>query len=125
MLSAISQPEFTGQLVTGLASLAALVVAGVTLFRRNPPVDATFATKAELEKVRQEIATERLDHKGEIASLRAKIDDDFKDLSEKLTEQFTELNTSSERRSAELHKRITQLATGLARVDERTTHPAH
>ncbi len=125
MLSEISQPAFIGQLVMGLTSLAALSVAIVTLFRRVPAIDATFATKAELEKVRQEMATERQDHKSEVASLRTKIDDDFKTLSEKLTEQFTELNTSSERRSAELHKRITQLATGLARVDERTIHPPH
>ena len=95
------------------AAIASLVLLGKKLFIRKPPFEAEFVTKEEFRTFREGVERD-------LNGLRDKIDARFLNLGEKMEEMKTELLIAGERRGSSLHRRINELAAGLARVDERT-----
>jgi len=115
MFSQIPSPP-AGAIETWLISAAAVVAMialGKKLFVRKPPIEAEFVSKAEFRIFRENVQRE-------VNSLRDKIDARFLNLGEKIEEMKTELLTAGERRGSSIHRRINELESGLARVDERT-----
>jgi hypothetical protein len=115
MLSQLPSPP-VGAIESWLISAAAVVAMialGKKLFVRKPPIEAEFVSKAEFRLFRESVERE-------LNGLREKIDARFLCLGEKIEEMKSELLTAGERRGSSLHRRINELETGLARVDERT-----
>jgi hypothetical protein len=115
MFSQIPTPP-SGSIESWLISAAAvgsLILLGMKLFVRKPPIEAEFVTKAEFRAVRESVERE-------ISGLRDKIDARFLNLGEKIDEMKSELLIAGERRDVSIHRRINELEAGLARVDERT-----
>jgi hypothetical protein len=106
----------TGSIESWLISAAAvgsLILLGMKLFVRKPPIEAEFVSKTEFRAFRDGVERE-------ISSLRDKIDARFLNLGEKIDEMKSELLIAGERRDVSIHLRINELEAGLARVDERT-----
>jgi hypothetical protein len=95
------------------AAVVAMIALGKKLFLRKPPIEAEFVSKAEFRIFRENVARE-------LNGLRDKIDARFLSLGEKMEEMKSELLTAGERRGSSIHRRINELESGLARVDERT-----
>jgi len=95
------------------AAVIAMIALGKKLFVRKPPIEAEFVSKAEFRLFRENVERD-------INSLRDKIDARFLSLGEKMEEMKSELLTAGERRAGSIHRRINELESGLARVDERT-----
>jgi len=95
------------------AAVVSLIVLAMKLFVRKPPIEAEFVSKAEFRTFRESVERE-------LNGLRDKIDARFLVLTEKMDEMKTELLVAGERRSGSIHRRINELESGLARVDERT-----
>ena len=95
------------------AAVVSLVVLGMKLFVRKPPIEAEFVSKAEFRLFRESVERE-------LNGLRDKIDARFLNLGEKIEDMKSELLIAGERRGSSLHRRINELEAGLARVDERT-----
>jgi len=115
MFSQIPTPT-PGSLESWLISAAAavsLALLAKKLFIRKPPIEAEFVTKAEFRAFRENVQRE-------LDGLRDKIDARFTRLGEQIDELKTELLTAGERRAGGLHRRLSELEAGLARVDERT-----
>ncbi len=115
MISQIPTPP-SGSIESWLISAAAvgsLILLGMKLFVRKPPIEAEFVTKVEFRAVREGVERE-------INGLRDKIDARFLNLGEKIDEMKSELLIAGERRDVSIHRRINELEAGLARVDERT-----
>lgn len=88
-----------------LAGIASMVVLGRQLFpRRTPP--ETLVSRAEFH--------------ADLTALRDRIDARFLSVVEKMDLVKADLISAAEQRSGALHKRINELESGLARVDERT-----
>jgi len=90
-----------------------MIALGKKLFVRKPPIEAEFVSKAEFRIFRENVARE-------LKVLRDKIDARFFSLGEKMEEMKSELLTAGERRGGSIHRRINELESGLARVEERT-----
>src|SRR5882762_8406660 len=115
MLSQIPTPP-AGAIETWLlcaAAVTSLVVLAMKLFVRKPPIEAEFVSKAEFRTFRESVERE-------LNGLRDKIDARFLTLGEKIEDMKTELLIAGERRGGSIHRRINELESGLARVDERT-----
>jgi len=110
--------SFNGQ---SLGFMAIIVSIGGTIFsammaaRRNPPLDAQFATKNELAQMKGEIS-------GQASSIRTELTMDIREIFKRLEIITQDLNTAAERRNESLRKDITDLAVKLERVDSRTIH---
>jgi hypothetical protein len=115
MLGQIPNPT-TGAIeswVITAAAVASLVLLGKKLFIRKPAFEAEFVTKEEFRTFRESVERD-------LNGLRDKIDARFLNLGEKMEEMKMELLIAGERRGGSLHRRINELESGLARVDERT-----
>ena len=99
-------------LISAMA-VVAMVVLVKNLFVRKPPIEAEFVTKSEFRIFRESVERE-------LNGLRDKIDARFLSLGEKIEEMKGELLAAGERRGSSIHRRINELESGLARVDERT-----
>ena len=99
-------------LISAMA-VVAMVVLVKNLFIRKPPIEAEFVTKSEFRIFRESVERE-------LNGLRDKIDARFLSLGEKIEEMKGELLAAGERRGSSIHRRINELESGLARVDERT-----
>ena len=99
-------------LISAMA-VVAMVVLVKNLFVRKPPIEAEFVTKSEFRVFRESVERE-------LNGLRDKIDARFLSLGEKIEEMKGELLAAGERRGSSIHRRINELESGLARVDERT-----
>lgn len=111
-----AQDLFNGQLLAALAVLFSMVSNGVTIFlsgRRNPPIDAQFATKAELASIKGELS-------GQTMALRAELNTDIRRIFERLDTLSIDLNQAGEHRTEQLREYIQTLAVQIARVDART-----
>jgi chromosome segregation ATPase len=95
------------------AAIASLVLLGKKLFIRKPPLEAEFVSKAEFRAFRENV-------QHELDGLRDKIDARFLNLTEKIEEMKGELLAAGERRGNSIHRRISDLESGVARLDERT-----
>jgi hypothetical protein len=95
------------------AAVASLVLLGKKLFIRKPPIEAEFVSKAEFRTFRESVERD-------LNGLRDKIDARFLTLAEKIEGMKMELLVAGERRGSSIHRRINELESGLARVDERT-----
>ena len=95
------------------AAVVAMIALGKKMFVRKPPIEAEFVSKAEFRMFRENVERE-------LNGLRDKIDARFLSLAEKMEEMKSELLTAGERRGSSIHRRINELESGLARVDERT-----
>jgi hypothetical protein len=95
------------------AAVGSLILLGMKLFVRKPPIEAEFVSKAEFRAFRDGVERE-------IGGLRDKIDARFLNLGEKIDEMKSELLIAGERRDVSIHLRMNELEAGLARVDERT-----
>ena len=95
------------------AAVIAMIALGKKLFVRRPPIEAEFVSKAEFRIFRESVERE-------LNGLRDKIDARFLSLGEKMEEMKSELLVAGERRAGSIHRRINELESGLARVDERT-----
>ncbi len=105
-----------GSIESWLISAAAIVSIALLakkLFIRRPPIEAEFVTKSEFRIFRESVERE-------LNGLRDKIDARFLSLGEKIEEMKSELLSAGERRGNSIHRRINELESGLARVDERT-----
>src|SRR5262245_12043468 len=99
-------------LISAMA-VVAMVVLVKNLLVRKPPIEAEFVTKSEFRVFRESVERE-------LNGLRDKIDACFLSLGEKIEEMKGELLVAGERRGSSIHRRINELESGLARVDERT-----
>ena len=88
------------------AAIASMAVLARKLFGRKPRSDAEFVTRTEFHQ--------------EGTALRDKIDARFLTVVEKIDEAKTDLLTAAERRSESIHRRLTDLESGIARLDERS-----
>src|SRR6266403_3334579 len=98
----------TGAIESWLISAAAvgsLILLGMKLFVRKPPIEAEFVSKAEFRAFRDGVERE-------INGLRDKIDARFLSLGEKIEDMKSELLTAGERRGSSLHRRINELEAG-------------
>ena len=103
----------TGAIESWLISAAAvgsLILLGMKLFVRKPPIEAEFVSKAEFRAFRDGVERE-------INGLRDKIDARVLNLGEKIDEMKSELLLAGERRDVSIHLRMNELEAGLARVD--------
>jgi hypothetical protein len=115
MFAQIPTPP-TGSIESWLISAAAvgsLILLGMKLFVRKPPIEAEFVSKVEFRAFRDGVERE-------VSGLRDKIDARFLNLGEKIDEMKSELLIAGERRDVSIHLRMNELEAGLARVDERT-----
>lgn len=92
-----------------LAAIASLIVLGRKLVQRTPPGETVFVTKSEFHT--------------QLDGLRDKIDARFLNMMEKIDTLKTELLNAVQDRGDSLHRRVNELESGLARVDERTKQP--
>ena len=97
--------------------VGSLVALGVKLFVRRTPLEAEFVTKEEFRIFRA--AVER-----DLGGLRDRIDSRHLGVIERLDQLKASLLSDSERREASLHRRLSDMEAGLARVDERTLRSA-
>ncbi len=105
-----------GQLETWLLSalaVAAAVALGIKLFVRRPSLEAEFVTKDEFRQFRASV-------EADLSGLRDRIDTRHVAVVQTLEQVKGTILADGERRSAELHVRLSHLEAGLARVDERT-----
>jgi hypothetical protein len=115
MFSQIPTPP-AGAIESWLISAAAvgsLILLGMKLFVRKPPIEAEFVSKTEFRAFRDGVERD-------LNSLRDKIDARFLNIGEKIDEMKSELLIAGERRDVPIHRRMNELEAGLARVDERT-----
>jgi hypothetical protein len=115
MLAQLPTPA-TGAIESWLitaAAIASLVLLGKKLFIRKPPFEAEFVSKAEFRLFRENVERE-------LNGLRDKIDARFLNLGEKIDDMKSELLVAGERRGSSIHRRISELEAGVARLDERT-----
>ena len=111
-----NQDLFNGQLLAGVAVLVSLACGVLNIFvsgRRNPPIDAQFATKAELASIKGELS-------GQTMALRAELNTDIRRIFERLDTLSIDLNQAGEHRTEQLREYIQTLAVQIARVDART-----
>lgn len=87
-------------ILSGTAVLSA-VASGIAVFKRKPPIESEFATKAEVVRMEESL-------KGELQRLDEKIDT-----------HFIELNTTGERRAAVTHDRINEVLQSVSRLEGR------
>jgi hypothetical protein len=104
------------QLGTWLVCLAAtlfIIDLARRVFVRKPPVEAEFATKAELASLKSEILSrqekeyEKLD--AALRNLEVSVRTEIRTFTMKLDAVPSELNLASERRATEIHKRVNEL----------------
>lgn len=88
-----------------LAAIASMLVLGRQLFPRKIPPES-LVTRTEFH--------------ADLTALRDRIDARFLGLGEKMEVLKADLLSAAELRSGALHKRINDIESGLARVDERT-----
>ena len=108
-----NQDLFNGQLLVGLAALVSLAVGVVNIVmsgRRNPPIDAQFATKEELASIKGELA-------GQTMALRSELNADIRRIFERMDALTIELNKAGEHRTDQIRDYIQTLAVKLARVE--------
>jgi hypothetical protein len=89
-----------------LAAIASLVALGRKVFPRRLPEPGRYVERNEFH--------------AELNALRDKIDARFLNVAEKLDGLKADLLSAADQRSSALHRRINDLESGLARVDERT-----
>jgi len=109
---------FNGQSLGFLAiivSIAGTIFSSMMAARRNPPIDAQFATKAELAQMKGELS-------GQASAIRAELTRDIREVFNRMEIFTQDINTAAERRHEALRKDITELAVKIERVDGRTTH---
>ena len=107
------QPGSIESWLFAAAAIASLVVLGKKLFLRRPPLEVEFVSKAEFRIFRETVERD-------LNALRDRIDARFLTLTEKMDEIKTELLSAGQRGAGSIHRRISDLEAGLARVDERT-----
>jgi hypothetical protein len=95
------------------AAVLSLIVLVKKVLVRKPPLEAEFATKAEVRQTAER--TER-----EMGELRERLDSRLAALGGKLDQVRADLLEAGERRAESIHRRLNELEAGLARVDERT-----
>jgi hypothetical protein len=95
------------------AAVLSFALLGKKFFGRKTPVEAEFVSKQEFKPFRRSV-------EGELGALRDRLDARFFSLAEKLDQTRNDLLRDNERRTESLHNRISELESGLARVDERT-----
>ncbi len=95
------------------AALASMALLFKKLFFRKTPLERQFAEKGEFF-----LAQEKIER--ELTVLRDKIDDRFLILGEKIEQMKWEILTAGEKRGSSIHRRLNELESGLARVDERS-----
>lgn len=95
------------------AAVATIVVLGIKLFVRKPPLEAEFVTKEEFRLFRTPVERE-------LTGLRDRIDSRHLQVLEALDKLRADLVQEGERRAGGIHKRLNDVESGLARVDERT-----
>jgi hypothetical protein len=93
------------------AGVASMFVLFKKVLGRKPPVESEFVSRAEF--------------RNELNGLRDKIDARFLNLGEKMEAIKDELLAAGERRGNSIHRRLNELESGLARVDERTKPVFH
>lgn len=126
--------------IAGLVLLLGLAVGGAQLyntFRRKPPIEAEFVAKTECGALRDGIGARiakveaaigdavcadefrdlRTDVRTDIQNLRDRLENDFREVLEKLDEMKIEANTANERRASALHDRINQLGDRISRIE--------
>lgn len=96
------------------AAVASLILLGKKLFVRKPPLEVEFVSKAEFRTFRETVERD-------LNGLRDRIDARFLTLTEKIDEMKSELLSAGQRGAGSIHRRISDLEAGLARVDERTS----
>ena len=99
--------------ILSAAALGGVVLLGVKLFVRRPPLEAEFVTKEEFRQWRASV-------EGTLGGLRDRIDSRHMGVIEQLEQLKASLLSDGERRAASLHRRLNDMEAGLARVDERT-----
>ncbi len=104
--------EIERWLLSALA-VGTVVVVGLKLFVRKPPLEAEFVTKEEFRAFRTAV-----EH--DLGGLRDRIDSRHLAVIESLEQMKASLLSEGERRAASLHRRLNDMEAGLARVDERT-----
>jgi hypothetical protein len=115
ILAQIPQPK-AGQMeewLLAMAALAAIALLLKNLFVRKPPIEAEFVSRAECKQHHAEMEQDMDDIRKELRALR-----EF--MAQKIEGIRVDMEISNERRASVLHTRINDLATSLARVDERT-----
>lgn len=109
---------FNGQslaFVSLMVSIASGIYAMIMSSRRNPPIDAQFATKSELAQMKGEIS-------GQASAIRTELTLDIRRIFERMDVFSQDINAAAERRNEALRKDITELAVKIERVDSRTIH---
>lgn len=119
-LSAAQIPTLPpGEFETWLLCAMGVISMAVAIksFGRKQPLEAEFVTKEEFRIFRQ--AVER-----DLGGLRDRIDSRYLSVVEAIDKLRADLLADAERRAANLHRRLNDVESGLARVDERTK-PQH
>ncbi len=111
-LPSLAPGELETWLLCAIAVLGAIALA-VRIFVRHPSLEAEFVTKEEFGSFRASVEQD-------LASLRERIDSRHVALITSLEQLKGTILADGERRSSALHIRLTELESGLARVDERT-----
>jgi len=131
-----------GQWLTGLYGamiLALVVLQVVAFFRRKPPIEAEFATKAELRDLvkaiqhlrdsmhgcitRGECHTFRSATETSMTTLRDSIAGTHLQIIEKLDEMRREILICEERHLGDVYSRLNEIQACVARLDERSRNP--
>lgn len=106
-LANIPTPQAGGieNVAYSLAAIASMVVLARQVFPRKIPLESLVT---------------RADFQADLTILRDRIDSRFLNVVEKMDTLKTEILSAGDQRGNALHKRINDLESGLARVDERT-----
>lgn len=103
---------YTAIIVSIVGTVAVIIFGIIGIARRQPSVDAQFATKQELGELKGEI-------RENLTNLRSELREDFKSLADKLDERLPELSTDNERRAVLLHNRLNEHENRIARLEGR------
>jgi hypothetical protein len=99
--------------IISAAAVGGVVLVGMKLFGRRVGMEAEFVTKEEFRQFRMAV-----EH--DLGGLRDRIDSRHLGVIETIEKLKQSLLEDGERRAGALHKRLSELEAGLARVDERT-----
>ena len=99
-------PGSIESVAVALAAIASMVLLGRKLLPRKNGEESVYLKRSEWHS--------------ELTLLRDKIDARFLNVSEKIDGLKADLLNAAEQRNNSLHRRLNELESGLARVDERT-----
>lgn len=102
--------------LTGLSTLLQIVA----FFRPKPANHEVYATKAELEKLEQRIATETRQMHGRISGLRDDLTKAGDERAERILHAVADLSKAVKADIGGVHNRLTSAEREISRVDERT-----